>query len=631
MVELILATDLGMQGALLAQWSERCALTPQEGGMDVAGLHQNSSSSSNSTITTNGGSSSTDAAAAATAAASDDRKLFLKMVLKAADVSNPAKPLPLYLYWTERILDEFYAQGDEEKALGLPVTAMPQCDRRLPAVSPGQKGFISFVVRPVFAALVSYSEQVLDAQFANQQQQQLSSSKSSAITDGTSDASSSSSSSSDNGNSNGNGVQNDSSNSHDAGPRTLPTDKRPWPGLTAPLEHLDANLAFWKECEASLPKEAWANVCVPSDLPLAELAPEAMAAEVAAMQAVLEADGGGKVDSNVSNHAGKGIAVEAAVGSEKSAHDDSSSSRGDSSSGNGDGDSGAQKSASVTTTFDGDSNATPTQPPKPEEEEETEIVKDLRSENEALAEKLRQAEELIAKLQPPSQEPPQEPSQELTTPSPQDEHAEQQNEQHSDAGPVEEGEIGSAGAAAIPAGADGNSEPSSEEVVGRVRSSSTVAAAEAQAAAHEVGARIRALQATIAAQDAHDPNASSRFLHQPRGHRLEPMVGVDNMMRPTGEAHAHAHATGMDTTGATVAHHAQDDNTGGGGAFASPVSRASMSQVHSTSNTKKTDGRSAAASSSSSMAFRATDGSMLASSKAAADAIRAASKGGSPP
>jgi hypothetical protein len=48
--------------------------------------------------------------------------MFLKLLLKAADVSNPAKATPLYLFWTDRIIEEFYAQGDEEKQLGLPVS-----------------------------------------------------------------------------------------------------------------------------------------------------------------------------------------------------------------------------------------------------------------------------------------------------------------------------------------------------------------------------------------------------------------------------------------------------------------------------------------------------------------------------
>jgi hypothetical protein len=78
--------------------------------------------------------------------------------VKGADVSNPAKPLPIYLHWTEKILEEFYDQGDEEKRLGLPVTSMPQCDRSKPSVPAGQKGFIAFVVRPIFSALAEFEK-----------------------------------------------------------------------------------------------------------------------------------------------------------------------------------------------------------------------------------------------------------------------------------------------------------------------------------------------------------------------------------------------------------------------------------------------------------------------------------------
>jgi hypothetical protein len=81
-----------------------------------------------------------------------------KVLVKGADVSNPAKPLPIYLHWTEKILEEFYDQGDEEKRLGLPVTSMPQCDRSKPSVPAGQKGFIAFVVRPIFSALAEFEK-----------------------------------------------------------------------------------------------------------------------------------------------------------------------------------------------------------------------------------------------------------------------------------------------------------------------------------------------------------------------------------------------------------------------------------------------------------------------------------------
>lgn len=80
-------------------------------------------------------------------ACESDQRLTLQVMIKAADVSNPAKSTGLYLYWTTRILEEFYAQGDEEAKLGMAVTAMPACDRAKPSVSGGQKGFIGFVVK----------------------------------------------------------------------------------------------------------------------------------------------------------------------------------------------------------------------------------------------------------------------------------------------------------------------------------------------------------------------------------------------------------------------------------------------------------------------------------------------------
>ena len=53
--------------------------------------------------------------------------LILKVCLHAADISNPAKPWDNYNKWTDRVLQEFHAQGDIEKSLGLPIS--PGFDR----------------------------------------------------------------------------------------------------------------------------------------------------------------------------------------------------------------------------------------------------------------------------------------------------------------------------------------------------------------------------------------------------------------------------------------------------------------------------------------------------------------------
>lgn len=77
----------------------------------------------------------------------DDINLLLKAIIHAADLSNPMKPRHVYVQWIERVIAEFWQQGDAERQMGLPVS--PHCDRHSPMTVPQtQVGFISFVVRP---------------------------------------------------------------------------------------------------------------------------------------------------------------------------------------------------------------------------------------------------------------------------------------------------------------------------------------------------------------------------------------------------------------------------------------------------------------------------------------------------
>eukprot|EP01114_Cavostelium_apophysatum_P003633 TRINITY_DN1367_c0_g1_i1.p1 TRINITY_DN1367_c0_g1~~TRINITY_DN1367_c0_g1_i1.p1 ORF type:complete len:704 (-),score=174.95 TRINITY_DN1367_c0_g1_i1:33-2144(-) len=81
----------------------------------------------------------------------EDRILLLKMALKCADISHASKSTPLHLTWTQRVTDEFYLQGDREKELGLPISAL--MDRVTGNIAKSQTGFISFLVLPLFEAL----------------------------------------------------------------------------------------------------------------------------------------------------------------------------------------------------------------------------------------------------------------------------------------------------------------------------------------------------------------------------------------------------------------------------------------------------------------------------------------------
>jgi cAMP-specific phosphodiesterase 4 len=81
----------------------------------------------------------------------DDRTLLMSTALHAADISNPTRPLMTCLVWTERVLNEFWAQGDRERKLGLQVG--PLNDRTTAQISKGQVGFISVLVAPLFEEL----------------------------------------------------------------------------------------------------------------------------------------------------------------------------------------------------------------------------------------------------------------------------------------------------------------------------------------------------------------------------------------------------------------------------------------------------------------------------------------------
>mmetsp|Transcript_20747 Transcript_20747/g.31465 ORF Transcript_20747/g.31465 Transcript_20747/m.31465 type:complete len:161 (+) Transcript_20747:44-526(+) len=63
----------------------------------------------------------------------------------------PQKNSPMLELWTDRCLDEFFAQGDQERKLGL--TISPNCDRNETKKPESQIGFINFVVKPSYVVL----------------------------------------------------------------------------------------------------------------------------------------------------------------------------------------------------------------------------------------------------------------------------------------------------------------------------------------------------------------------------------------------------------------------------------------------------------------------------------------------
>ena len=48
-------------------------------------------------------------------------------MVHCSDLSNPTKPLEIYRRWVDRIMEEFFRQGDREREESLEIS--PMCDR----------------------------------------------------------------------------------------------------------------------------------------------------------------------------------------------------------------------------------------------------------------------------------------------------------------------------------------------------------------------------------------------------------------------------------------------------------------------------------------------------------------------
>ena len=56
-----------------------------------------------------------------------DRIQVLQNMVHCSDLSNPTKPLDIYRQWVDRLMEEFFRQGDKEREAGMDIS--PMCDR----------------------------------------------------------------------------------------------------------------------------------------------------------------------------------------------------------------------------------------------------------------------------------------------------------------------------------------------------------------------------------------------------------------------------------------------------------------------------------------------------------------------
>jgi hypothetical protein len=84
---------------------------------------------------------------------STDSKTLLQTLLHAADISNAAKPWPIYIQSTEKVMEEFFIQGDLEK-IHYDNDDKPTFDRESTDVVQLQIGFISHIVYPTVSLFI---------------------------------------------------------------------------------------------------------------------------------------------------------------------------------------------------------------------------------------------------------------------------------------------------------------------------------------------------------------------------------------------------------------------------------------------------------------------------------------------
>uniref|UniRef100_A0A4W3H5E5 Phosphodiesterase n=1 Tax=Callorhinchus milii TaxID=7868 RepID=A0A4W3H5E5_CALMI len=77
-----------------------------------------------------------------------DRIQVLQNMVHCADLSNPTKPLELYRKWVDKIMVEFFYQGDQEQERGMDIS--PMCDKHSASVEKTQVSFIDYIVHPLW-------------------------------------------------------------------------------------------------------------------------------------------------------------------------------------------------------------------------------------------------------------------------------------------------------------------------------------------------------------------------------------------------------------------------------------------------------------------------------------------------
>lgn len=83
-----------------------------------------------------------------------DKVICIETLVHSADISNPMKPFPIYFQWTERVLEEFFNQGDKERDQNMQISYL--MDRYSVNKAKSQIGFIDVIVQPHFEVVKNF-------------------------------------------------------------------------------------------------------------------------------------------------------------------------------------------------------------------------------------------------------------------------------------------------------------------------------------------------------------------------------------------------------------------------------------------------------------------------------------------
>ncbi|KAF4317848.1 hypothetical protein BBO99_00007600 [Phytophthora kernoviae] len=126
-IEMVLSTDLSMHLQLVGNLK---ALLLQE-----------------ATVLAAGGSNS-NSVPVPTPKAVTDPMMIMKVVIKCADIGHAAKKRKLHVVWSALIIEEFFLQGDNERATNSDIS--PFMDRHSENSAKNQVGFFEFIVLPFY-------------------------------------------------------------------------------------------------------------------------------------------------------------------------------------------------------------------------------------------------------------------------------------------------------------------------------------------------------------------------------------------------------------------------------------------------------------------------------------------------